>query len=116
MISRTQRGREIESRAQIDLQVRGFKIIGQNYRKKFGELDFILEENSRVLVFLEVRSKKSGDWRSGLEMVSPEKIRRLKLTAQSFLSHYRGLARDVRFDLMVWNGLEWEYYINAWQN
>jgi putative endonuclease len=70
------------------------------------ELDLVLRRG-RTVVFCEVKSKSGAAWGDPVEMVTPEKIRRVRRAAEVWLStrrEYRGFA--VRFDIVSVQGRE----------
>ncbi|MDP3792242.1 MAG: YraN family protein [bacterium] len=68
------------------LESKNYKILDQNYRKKWGEIDIVAEKES-ILVFVEVKANKKE--LIGFEpekRVSPEKLRRLHRAIQTYLA------------------------------
>lgn len=116
--SRVEMGRESESRAEAWLLAQGnARMIAKNYRAGRGEIDLIFEElgpKGIELVFIEVRSRDPEDPVGALGSVTGLKCWRIQSAARVFLSHYRGKARQVRFDVMAWDGVQWEWCKNAW--
>lgn len=113
---RIQLGQQAEHRVkEWYLGRRGAHFLAQNYRFRGGELDLVVQEPSTtsgnwVLVFVEVRVRIEPGWVSGLESVGFKKQMCLRRTASRFMAQYRGLAQEVRFDLICWNGQHWQYY------
>ena len=91
-------------------------LLVRNFRCRRGEIDLIFEETGQdlELVFVEVRSRAWGAMVSGLESVQRRKQKRMTFTAQVFLASYRGVAQNIRFDLLAWNGRDWEHYPDLW--
>ena len=103
----------------------GARLLVRNYRLRCGEVDLIFEEpategphfslGSPTLVFVEVRARSPEcSWESPEESLSASKLRRLRLTAEHFLSHYRGPAKSIRFDLASWNLKDIRIFKNFW--
>lgn len=68
---------------------RGFKIICQNYTKKWGELDIIAEKN-KILHFFEVKSVAGEeDNHRPEENIHPWKVKRILRAVQTFLLDHR---------------------------
>lgn len=68
------------------LRSKGYRVLENNYRKPWGEIDIITEKEG-ILIFVEVKASK--DDISGFEpenRVSPEKIRRLMRAIQTYLA------------------------------
>jgi putative endonuclease len=68
------------------------------------ELD-VVARRGRQLVFCEVKSKAGDGYGDPAEMVSPEKVRRLRRTAEAWLArHPECSACEVRFDVVAVRG------------
>jgi len=67
------------------LENKGYKILARNYRKPWGEID-IVAENERTLVFIEVKTQKIGfEWRPE-ENVNYHKKAQLKRIINTYLN------------------------------
>ena len=91
-----------ERRATWWYRVRGYRIIGTNVWAGAYEID-VIARRGRRLVFCEVKSKSDLRFGDPLEMVTPEKTRRVRRAAQVWLAANR---RDhagclVTFDVIV---------------
>lgn len=67
------------------LESKKYKVLDRNYRKKWGEIDIIVEKEG-VLVFVEVKANKKEVL--GFEpekRVSPDKLKRLHRAIQTYL-------------------------------
>jgi putative endonuclease len=95
-----------------------FVLLSRNYATCRGEVDVVFEHVSlngeRELVFLEVRFRSKNSFCSGLESVSPKKRQRLISAANHYLASYSGIAQEIRFDVMDWDGEEWTWVRSAW--
>jgi len=82
------------------LRRQGMRVITRGFRTARGEIDLIAREGD-TLVFVEVKTRRRGQ---PAEAVSPEKQRRLTLTALQFLRRFRLLECPCRFDVVavVW--------------
>ena len=90
-----------ERRALLHYALRGYRILGTNVWAGGYELDLIVRRGRRI-VFCEVKSKTGPRFGSPLEMVGPEKIRRIRRAAETWLAarpELRGL--EVRFDVVT---------------
>jgi putative endonuclease len=77
------------------------------------ELDLVLRRGRR-LVFCEVKAKSGDGLGDPLEMVGPEKQRRLRRAAQAWLAqHPEHRACELRFDVAVERGGRSERLANA---
>ena len=83
------RGREAEATALRYLQNQGLKLIAQNYRCRFGEIDLIMRDGSTI-VFTEVRLRRSNAFGGASASVDSNKQRRILATARHYLSELRG--------------------------
>jgi putative endonuclease len=77
-------GRSAEILAAAELGRRGYKIVASNYRCRRGEIDLIAHD-ADCLVFIEVRCKRTGEYGTPAESITPSKIRKLFATAQQYL-------------------------------
>ena len=98
--SSVETGAEAEKRAAAFLEKKGFRIIGRNFRSRFGEIDLIAEDGRRI-VFVEVRCRNRSDYGLPEETVDRFKQNKLLKTAEFYLAG-RGLAgKDARFDVVA---------------
>lgn len=79
------RGREGEAEAARFLREKGFRIVGQNYYCRFGEVDVIAEGGGYV-VFAEVKLRKSAAFAEAREFVTAAKREKIRKTASMWLS------------------------------
>ncbi len=82
-----------------------------HYRSRFGEIDLVMRDKTH-LVFVEVRFRQSGSFGGAIESVTPQKQKKLWLTASCYLSERRAhLNEAVRFDVVSLQGdlneIEW---------
>ena len=100
MKSTNEIGRSGEDRAVNFLRQKGFSIIKTNYRTSDGEIDIIAQDGD-VLVFVEVKSRRSLSFGTAEAAVDMMKQKQLKRIAQQFISHYQLFDRDCRFDVVA---------------
>jgi putative endonuclease len=72
-------------------QLRGYRLLDANARIGRYELDLVLRRGRRVLV-VEVKEKGGADYGDPLEMIDPEKVRRVLTAAQAWLAVHPELA------------------------
>jgi putative endonuclease len=86
-MTRVQLGAMGEALAVDHLTKMGLRILGRNWRCRYGELDVIAsEEATRTVVFVEVKTR-TGDGYGGLaHAVTPLKVRRLRRLAGLWLA------------------------------
>lgn len=87
-----------ESLAAQYLQKKRYKLLGVNYKCKFGEIDLIVR-NRKYLVFVEVKLRKSNNFAEAREFVDEYKQARLRATAELYLSAYPTKLQP-RFDVI----------------
>jgi putative endonuclease len=95
----TTRGAQAEQLAAQYLQRQGLKLVAQNYRCRFGEIDLIMQDGATV-VFIEVRLRRNTSFGGAAASIDARKQKRIISTAQQYLS---GLARvpTCRFDAVL---------------
>ena len=102
-------GQLAEDRALAYLQQRGLKLVARNFRCKGGEIDLILTEPaSNLLVFVEVRQRRSQRYGGAAASVTRGKQAKLIIAAQVFLQRYTDLPA-CRFDVIAIDddAIEW---------
>jgi putative endonuclease len=77
---------------------RGFRLLARNWRCAAGEVDLIVERGE-LLVFCEVKTRRSSALGGGYEAVTSVKQRKLRQLAEVFLREHRGGDGAVRFDV-----------------
>jgi putative endonuclease len=92
---------DAERRAVLHYRLRGYRILGANVWAGGNELDVIARRGGRI-VFCEVKSKGGVGRGDPLEMVGPEKQRRLRRAAETWLATHPGLAGlEATFDVIA---------------
>ncbi len=102
-------GDHAEQRACHFLLAQGLKLILKNYRCKYGEIDLIMQD-SKDVVFVEVRSRANTAFGSAIESVNKSKQRKILDTSIHFLQQRNWLNKaNCRFDVIGihQNELEW---------
>jgi putative endonuclease len=91
-------GRLGERLAVEHLERRGFAVLSQNYRTRWGELDVVVRDDQRI-VFCEVKTRRLGST-TPLEGLREGQQRRLRRMALSWLNDQpeRLYAPELRFD------------------
>jgi putative endonuclease len=77
-------GAEGEKRVANFLREKGFSVIKRNYVCRYGEID-IIAENDKLLLFVEVKTRKENALVSGAFAVDSFKQKRLILTANDYI-------------------------------
>jgi putative endonuclease len=99
MPSKRQRlGTDAERRVRLHYRLRGYRVLAANARAGGNELDMVVRRGDR-LVFCEVKMRSGEGFGDPWEAVGPEKQRRLRRAAESFLARRPELAGlDVFFE------------------
>lgn len=80
------------------LQERGHRILERRWRCRFGELDLVTEDGN-FLCFVEVKLRKDDGLMPARVFVTEEKRKKLRLTAELYLSRYPTLLQP-RLDVV----------------
>ncbi len=91
------RGEDIAARY---LKDQGYKIIARNFRIRGGEID-IIAVDSDVLAFIEVKTRTSNQFGTGLEAIGYRKLKALIKTAQIYKATHSNLPEAMRIDAVV---------------
>lgn len=78
----------------------GYKILTRNFRSKFGEID-IVAQDADTLVFVEVKTRWSKKFGSPEEAVNPQKLFKIKKTAEYFSLTHPTLPKKLRIDVVA---------------
>ena len=109
------KGKKGEAIAKKYLQRNRYKIVGENYYSRWGEIDLIAyDRQDKELVFVEVKTRQNKKYGNPEDAVNEQKMEKLFKTAQTYLSDndYQG---NYRFDCLaidVSEGLEIKHYKN----
>lgn len=106
------------------LQREGYEILSRNYGNKWGEVDIICKQltangqrREEYRVFVEVKTKKGGEYGEPWEMINSHKLSQVRNMGHLWCEEYgwRGLCRvDV---VGVWMGIDGEIErIEHWEN
>lgn len=94
-------GRLGETLASIFLRLKFYKILDQNYRSKYGELDIVAKKGDTV-VFVEVKTRKTEKY-GLLEAVNDAKQQKMFATAKRYLQRHSFDGLNFRFDVIAIN-------------
>jgi putative endonuclease len=98
------RGARIEALARDFLQRHGLEPIAANANYRGGELDLVMRDGD-MLVFIEVRYRRSSGFGGGAGSVDANKRRKRVHAASQFLAAHREYSRaPCRFDVMDASG------------
>lgn len=82
------------------LQQQGYRILNRNYYSRYGEIDVICEYN-RVIIFVEVKTRRSERYGSAEESVTRVKQERLRKTALHYLQQRNQPFKEMQFDVIT---------------
>ena len=92
-------GSSAEARARRHFLVRGYRVVAANEWAGGNEIDLVVRRGRRLL-FCEVKAKGGDDFGDPLEMIGPEKVRRIRRAAEAWLAARPGLA-DLDVELVA---------------
>ena len=105
-------GQIAEDRAARFLELQKLPVIARNHRCRGGEIDLVCRDG-RTLIFVEVRSRKNGDFGGAAASITIAKQRRIALAARHYLAATGRSGRDCRFDCVLIDGERIEWIRNA---
>jgi putative endonuclease len=93
-----------ELTARKHLEAAGLRLLAANQSYRMGEIDLVMRDGD-VVVFVEVRYRRSTGFGGGAQSVDATKQRKLVLAAQCYLAEHVDLARaPCRFDVVAVDG------------
>lgn len=87
-----ERGKKGEEIAKHFLEKNGYKLIGQNFKNRFGEIDLVATNKGKI-IFIEVKLKIGDSFGSPEEMINSKKLFQVQKTAWSFLNQNPKIAQ-----------------------
>lgn len=114
ILTRQQAGAHYELAARRFLERKGLRFIDANVHSRGGEIDLIMRHGS-VIVFVEVRYRRSNHFGDAAASVTRRKQQKLLHTASCWLARTSGSfdTVDCRFDVLAFTGNEIEWLTNA---
>lgn len=101
-ISSGKRGERI---AAMFLQKQGYTILEMNFKARYGEIDIIANDHG-ILVFVEVKTRKSYEYGRPEEAVDPRKLRIVVRTGEYYKLLHPELPDLLRVDVVAVDELE----------
>ena len=99
-MTRRETGALGEKLAKDFLKKHGYHIVETNYRCPEGEIDIVAKKKD-CLVFIEVRTKKSLDFGSPEESITPAKKERMRAAAYHYWQAHDNLPPEWRIDMVA---------------
>lgn len=87
----TATGRAAEDAAAAYLKKNGHKIIAQNWRTRWCEIDIVSQKNGTVY-FTEVKYRGSTAWGDGLDYITSKKLQQMNYAAEFWIAGSKGNA------------------------
>ena len=75
-----------EELARKHLQKKGYKVLEQNYRTRYSEIDLVVRQKD-VLVIVEVRTKVGEQFGTPEDTLNNKKLQKVKRNAASYVAH-----------------------------
>jgi len=97
--TRTSLGKHGEDLACAELARRGYAILARRYRTRYGEIDIVARHRG-VLVFVEVKTRRTRAFGGPLAAVTPAKQQRVIRMALDYLVRHRLPTGPCRFDVV----------------
>lgn len=112
MSSNREAGRRGEERVADYLRGKGYVILERNFYSGHREIDIIALKH-RTVVFVEVKSRNTDRFGSGMESITPRKKRHIVSAARYFLYRRGYRCYSIRFDVASLDGNRLCYVENA---
>jgi putative endonuclease len=97
-------GKQGELLARAELERRGYAVLATRYRTRFGEIDIVAECDG-MIVFVEVKARRSARYGAAAESIPAWKRRRLGAMALDYLAWTSRINQPCRFDVVTVDGL-----------
>jgi putative endonuclease len=93
-------GRRGEQLAAEHLEARGIRVIERNWRCRLGEIDLVARDGDDT-VFVEVKTRTSGDYGHPFESITPVKLARLRRLAVAWCEATDAATARIRIDAVA---------------
>lgn len=107
----TETGRQAEQALVSFLQRQGFKILHQNWRTRWCEIDVIAQKGGTIY-FVEVKYRATNRQGAGLDYITPRKYQQMQFAAEFWLSRYGRDSFEYRLAAAEVSGQAFE--VTAW--
>ncbi|MEO7364215.1 MAG: YraN family protein [Candidatus Saccharimonadales bacterium] len=84
----TESGRKAEEAARTYLDMRGYRVVEQNFRRPHTEIDIVAEKDN-VIYFVEVKYRIDYEQGGGLEAITASKLQRMRRGAETWVAEYK---------------------------
>lgn len=103
-----------ETRAKMELERLGYKILENNFRCRIGEIDMIALHKG-YLVFIEVKYRKNAKTGYAAEAVTWKKRQIISRVADYYIRTHCRKIPSCRFDVVAFDGELFSVYENAFE-
>jgi putative endonuclease len=79
-VSSTDTGRKAERAAVVYLEMRGYKVLEQNWRRPKCEIDIVAQKDG-AMYFVEVKYRRNNEQGGGLEALTASKLKQMRYAA-----------------------------------
>ncbi|MCF7973573.1 MAG: YraN family protein [Phycisphaerae bacterium] len=110
-------GRWGEKQAQAFLETQGLVCVERNFTCQSGEIDLIMTDSDKTLVFVEVKTRTSEDHHAVESAITFAKKRRMTRAAGFYVGIHDLAHRPLRFDVITISASvpgDLRHYPNAW--
>ena len=90
-----------ERRCEKFLRKKGLKTLTRNFSCKAGEIDLIMVDSDRSIVFVEVKTRADEEFAPTESVITTPKMEKMTKTARYFISSYEIENRPYRFDIVT---------------
>jgi putative endonuclease len=98
--ARRLQGEFSERQAETLLRRLGYTILERNARTRWGELDIVARDGDEI-VFVEVKSRRTGSATPAIASVTPSKVSRLVRLGQAYIQELGGSEPPWRIDVIT---------------
>lgn len=105
-----------EDVARVHLEALGWQCLAENYSIRGAEVDLIMQDTN-VLVFVEVKQRRSDAFGSAAEAVDAKKLARMQQVALHFVAkQFKHLDVAMRFDVVLLSGSRTKFTLQHLRN
>ena len=94
-------GKRGEDIALAELLKKGYRLLTRNFRNKFGEIDLVMEDGHRRIVFVEVKTRVGEEFGLPEEEVTDRKFAQVRRMGEVFLVEAGMWGRACRMDVVA---------------
>lgn len=85
--STVETGRKAEANAAAFLKMKGCRIVSQNWRTRWCEID-VVAERAGVIYFCEVKYRAHNRQGAGIDYITPKKLRQMQFAAEFWVTKH----------------------------